>query len=146
MTNFFPPSRDRRWLAALIFAALFVRAAYCWKCPEWGPGGAIPDLDGYETIAENVYNHGTVAGPSGSPTAAREPGYPVLLAGLYLFTGPSYRAGQALNCVLDARSSGAGRRGSRPSSPRSILNFYTTPRRSGAKHSKRFFWRWRFGS
>lgn len=93
---------DRRWLAALILAALVLRAGYCWKFPQWGPGGAIPDLNWYETIAESVYHHGVINDPSGNPTAVREPGYPLLLAGLYCFTGPSYRAGQALNCLFGA--------------------------------------------
>ena len=100
MTQQPPSSWDRRWLLALIFAGLFVRAAYCWKFPQWGPGGSIPDLNWYETIAESLYHRGVMADPAGTLTAAREPGYPMLLAGLYEITGPSYRAGQALNCVL----------------------------------------------
>jgi 4-amino-4-deoxy-L-arabinose transferase-like glycosyltransferase len=95
-------SSDRRWLAALILAGLIVRGAYCWKFPQWGPGGAIPDLNWYETIAESLYRHGTILDPTGNPTAIREPGYPLLLAGLYCFTGPSYRASQVLNCAFGA--------------------------------------------
>ncbi|HEX4049242.1 MAG TPA: glycosyltransferase family 39 protein [Elusimicrobiota bacterium] len=94
------PSRDRRWLAALILAGLVLRGVYCWKFPQWGPGHSIPDLNWYETIAESLYHHGTISDPSGNLTAAREPGYPLLLAGIYLVTGPSYRAGQAANCVF----------------------------------------------
>ena len=93
-------SRESRWLAALIMAAFAVRVIYCWKFPQWGPGGSIPDLNWYETIAESLFRHGDITNPTGCLTAAREPGYPMLLAGMYLFTGPSYRAGQALNCVF----------------------------------------------
>ena len=92
--------RDRRWLAALLLAGIVLRAAYCWKFPQWGPNHSIPDLNWYETIAESIYHRGVIADPAGNPTAAREPGYPILLAGVYLFTGPSYRAGQALNCAF----------------------------------------------
>ena len=101
MTKYFAPAWDRRWLAALILAALVVRGAYCWKFPLWGPGGSIPDLDCYETIAESLYHHGTILDSDGRLTAIREPGYPLLLAGIYRLTGgPSYRTGQALNCAL----------------------------------------------
>ena len=93
-------SHDRRWLAALLLAGLVLRAAYCWKFPQWGPNHSIPDLNWYETIAESIYHRGVIADPAGNFTAAREPGYPILLAGVYLFTGPSYRAGQALNCAF----------------------------------------------
>ena len=91
---------DRRWLAALVLAGLVVRAVYCWKFPQWGPGGSIPDLNWYETIAESLFRHGAILDPSGNPTAVREPGYPMLLACTYLISGPSYRAGQALNCLF----------------------------------------------
>jgi 4-amino-4-deoxy-L-arabinose transferase-like glycosyltransferase len=93
-------SWDRRWLAALLVAGLVVRAAYCWKFPQWGPNHSIPDLNWYETIAESIYHRGVIADPAGNLTAAREPGYPILLAGTYLITGPSYRAGQAVNCIF----------------------------------------------
>jgi len=92
--------RERRWLAALLLAGLVVRAAYCWKFPQWGPNHSIPDLNWYETIAESIYHRGIIADPAGNPTAAREPGYPILLAATYLFSGPSYRAGQAINCLF----------------------------------------------
>lgn len=95
-----PTRADRRWLAALLLAGLVVRAAYCWKFPQWGPGRSIPDLNWYETIAESIYHRGIIADPAGNLTAAREPGYPILLAGIYLLTGPSYRAGQAANCLF----------------------------------------------
>jgi 4-amino-4-deoxy-L-arabinose transferase-like glycosyltransferase len=94
------PAWDRRWLAALMVAGLLVRGAYCWKFPQWGPNHAIPDLNWYETIAESIYHRGVIADPAGNPTAAREPGYPMLLAATYLVTGPSYRVGQALNCIF----------------------------------------------
>ncbi|MFI5360584.1 MAG: ArnT family glycosyltransferase [Elusimicrobiota bacterium] len=93
---------ERRWLAALVLASFAVRALYCWKFPQWGPGRTIPDLDMYETIAESLLRHGTILDPAGHLTAAREPGYPLLLAGLYWLTGPSYPASQALNCVFGA--------------------------------------------
>ena len=41
------PAWDRRWLAALLVAGLVVRAAYCWKFPQWGPNHTIPDLNWY---------------------------------------------------------------------------------------------------
>lgn len=94
------PARDRRWLAALLLTALAVRAVYCWKFPQWGPGGSIPDLNWYETIAESLLHRGVMADPSGALTAAREPAFPMLLAALYHLTGPSYRAAQVLNCVF----------------------------------------------
>ena len=100
MTKDSTPAWDRRWLAALILAGLIVRAAYCWKFPQWGPNHTIPDLNWYETIAESIYHRGIIADPAGNLTAAREPGYPILLAATYLFTGPSYRAGQAVNCLF----------------------------------------------
>ncbi len=100
MIKDFMHSWDRRWLAMLILAALVARAAYCWEFPQWGSGGSIPDLDWYETIAESLYRHGAILDPSGHLTAVREPGYPLLLAGLYCITGPSYRAGQAVNCIF----------------------------------------------
>lgn len=100
MTEDSIPVRDRRRLAALLVAGLIVRAAYCWKFPQWGPNRSIPDLNWYETIAESIYHRGIIADPAGNLTAAREPGYPVLLAATYLITGPSYRAGQAVNCLF----------------------------------------------
>jgi 4-amino-4-deoxy-L-arabinose transferase-like glycosyltransferase len=102
MSVFAVPSKDRRWLAALILGGLVLRAFYCWKFPQWGPGGTIPDLNWYETIAESLLHRGVMADPNGTLTAAREPGFPMLLAALYHITGPSYRAAQVLNCVFGA--------------------------------------------
>jgi 4-amino-4-deoxy-L-arabinose transferase-like glycosyltransferase len=93
-------NKESRWLAALLLAGLVLRAVYCWKFPQWGPNHSIPDLNWYETIAESIYHRGIIADPAGNPTAAREPGYPILLAATYLISGPSYRAGQAINCLF----------------------------------------------
>ena len=97
-------SRDnRRLLAAIVLAGVAFRALYAWKFPQWGPGGAIPDLNWYETLAESLLKFGELRDPVGRLTAAREPGYPALLALLYSVAGgPSYRLGQVLNCVLGA--------------------------------------------
>ncbi len=89
-------------LILLLLVGLSLRAAYAWRFPQWGPGGSIPDINCYETLAESLLQYGRLSDPSGHPTAVREPGYPLLLAGLYHITGPSYRAAQALNCLLGA--------------------------------------------
>ena len=93
-------SNKRPWILALLVAGLAARAGYSWKYPQWGPGGAIPDISWYETMAESLLHHGELRDPSGNLNAAREPGYPLILAGLYNITGPSYRAAQALNALL----------------------------------------------
>lgn len=93
-------SNKRPWILALLVAGLVARAGYSWKYPQWGPGGTIPDISWYETMAESLLHHGELRDPSGNLNAAREPGYPLILAGLYNVTGPSYRAAQALNALL----------------------------------------------
>lgn len=52
-------------------------------------GISIPSMDEYETIAVNLLDQGRYAGlpEKPTPTAAREPAYPLFIASLYLFFG-----------------------------------------------------------
>ncbi len=90
----------RRLLFAVLAAGLIGRLAFCWLFPQWGPGGSIPNIGDYQTFAESLLREGSLLDTSGNPSAMREPAYSFLLAGVYTITGPSYRAAQALNCVL----------------------------------------------
>ncbi|HXS99125.1 MAG TPA: glycosyltransferase family 39 protein [Elusimicrobiota bacterium] len=46
-----------------------------------------PDLDGYEQLGDSLYERGELALVPGQPTSTREPGFPLLIAGLYRLSG-----------------------------------------------------------
>lgn len=91
-----------RWLLALAAAAFLARAGYAWRFPQWGPGGSIPDTDHYTSLAESLLDSGTLA-LEWKPSAEREPGYPVFLAGVFA-ARRSYRLAQLAQCLLGAFS------------------------------------------
>jgi 4-amino-4-deoxy-L-arabinose transferase-like glycosyltransferase len=91
-----------RKLLPLIAAGFAVRAIYSWYFPQWGPGGAVPDINHYVGLAQGLLARGELAFNPGQPTAIREPGYPLFLSILFGAAGPSYRLGQLANCVLGA--------------------------------------------
>ncbi|MBI4347569.1 MAG: glycosyltransferase family 39 protein [Elusimicrobia bacterium] len=91
-----------RVLAALAVLALAARVAVAWKFGRLAPDGGIPDPDGYHKLAMAALKYHSLATPDGAPTAVRDPVYTLLLAGLYLVTGPSYWAVVVMNVLLGA--------------------------------------------
>ncbi|MFA6029904.1 MAG: glycosyltransferase family 39 protein [Elusimicrobiota bacterium] len=90
----------RRWLLLLLAAALAARVLFCVLFPQGLPDGGVPNLDMYHHLAGTLLQDGTLRDLEGRLTAMREPGYPLVLAGLYAVSGPRYRAVLALHCLL----------------------------------------------
>lgn len=71
-------------LWAILLIGLAVRVGYGTHVIR--AGVSKPSMDEYETIARQLVDHGRYAF-AGKPTAAREPAYPLFIAGLYLLFG-----------------------------------------------------------
>ncbi len=66
-------------------------------------GMQIPtDVGSFETIARNLLAHGQYAVQLGQPTALREPGYVLFIAGIYALFGPHPSAVVGLQIALSA--------------------------------------------
>ncbi|MFA6092460.1 MAG: glycosyltransferase family 39 protein [Elusimicrobiota bacterium] len=74
--------------------------------PQAAPGGGVMDIDNYHSLAQSLLAQGSLLNADGQRTANREPGYPILLAGLYAAAGPRHLAVVLLNAVLGAASVG----------------------------------------
>ena len=72
-------------LWALLLIGLAVRVGYGSRVIL--AGISHPSMDEYETIARQLVDHGRFQFAPGKPTAAREPAYPLFIAGLYLLFG-----------------------------------------------------------
>lgn len=91
---------SRRWLLLLLAAALAARVLFCLRFPQGLPDGGVPNLDMYHHLAGTLLRDGTLRDLDGRLTAMREPGYPLVLAGLYAVSGPRYRSVLALHCLM----------------------------------------------
>jgi 4-amino-4-deoxy-L-arabinose transferase-like glycosyltransferase len=96
---------DLAWASAIFLVALVLRVAFvAWIDPSPAEGGVTDDTWFYHNSAEALRDGRglTVPGRAGAPTAQFPPGYPGMLASVYLLPGPDVDAGKALNVVLGA--------------------------------------------
>ncbi len=92
---------ERRALCVLLTAAFFVRVLYFWVLGPYEPGGVVPNLDFYQSLAHGLRTSGSFLF-EGSLTAAREPAYPIFLAALYSIAGGSFPVIWITHALLDA--------------------------------------------
>lgn len=88
-------------LLAFSFAA---RLGFCRLFPQSVPGGGIEDQDNYHELALSLCESFSLKNSQGALTAHREPGYPLVLAGLYSLFGPRYWALCLLHALLGTAS------------------------------------------
>lgn len=91
---------DRRWAAALIFAAaLFLRLGFLWR--QGSPAEIAGDALEYRSYAVHLLDTGSYSGIAGE-RATRMPGYPLFLAAVYAAFGRSLLPVLILQCLLGA--------------------------------------------
>lgn len=79
---------ERRLLAGLLAAAAAARLLYCWGFSPFEPAAPVSDISWYHSFALSLREHGALL-HDGKPSAAREPVYPIFLAGVYSIFGAS---------------------------------------------------------
>lgn len=84
--------------SAALFAPLALSKLRPMQYPDRVEG--VPNPDGYAGLATAIRRTGTLAWPEGTPTALREPGYPVALAAAFTLMGVEYQSAVALNALL----------------------------------------------
>lgn len=96
------------FILAAAALGLALRGAYALHCY---PRAYRPDLDGYEALGTGLVERGELALVPGRPTSAREPGFPLFIAGLYELSGGRHAwvvlAAQALMSLLIAAMIGS---------------------------------------
>jgi 4-amino-4-deoxy-L-arabinose transferase-like glycosyltransferase len=96
------------FILAAAAVGLALRGVYALHCY---PRAYRPDLDGYEALAVGLVERGELALVPGRPTSAREPGFPLFIAGLYELSGGRHAwvvlAAQALMSLLIAAMIGS---------------------------------------
>jgi len=88
-------------LAALLTAILLFVVIPIWSARLHGEYNQDVYADGYDQLADNLATgHGYRFYPDTAATLMREPGYPLVLAGIFLVFGKSFAAVKAVNLVL----------------------------------------------
>jgi len=95
------PSRVQRQLVATLLVALSLRLVAALACQwQWGDHFLFPDSESYWALGQAIARGGPYA--FGSDQVFRSPGYPLLLAPIFLLAGPNASLvwGRALSVAL----------------------------------------------
>ncbi|MDE2292684.1 MAG: glycosyltransferase family 39 protein, partial [Elusimicrobia bacterium] len=88
----------RAW--TLLALALAARLAFAAAMPAGGRGAPMPDNDGYVGLARSFAATGSLLAPDGTPSALREPVFPLVLGCLFKAFGAGYGVVLLLNTAL----------------------------------------------
>lgn len=99
---------DLLWFSIIVAIALALRFAFVmWLDPDPRLAGVTDDSWFYNNAANALADgRGYISPGRGTPTAQWPPGYPALLASVYLLPGPDVTTGKILNVLLGTLSCG----------------------------------------